>query len=134
MHAQLTRQLGEMFDSALDPATRCFEGQVGGHLAGDRTPDALVGPGSPEPLVALDGARVPLGQVGRLEVCHEEVRYKRMDRERFVAVQGELEGAQAVDVTEQLIKTVDAAKPAAPPAPAAAPQQGNPPAAGAPKK
>lgn len=31
----------------------------GGHLAGDRTPDALVGPGSPEPLVALDGARVP---------------------------------------------------------------------------
>ncbi|MBP7146190.1 MAG: OmpH family outer membrane protein [Acidobacteria bacterium] len=42
--------------------------------------------------------------------------------------------SQAVDVTEQLIKTVDAAKPAAPPAPAAAPQQGNPPAAGAPKK
>jgi hydroxymethylpyrimidine/phosphomethylpyrimidine kinase len=31
----------------------------GGHLAGDRTPDALVGPESPEPLVAFDGARVP---------------------------------------------------------------------------
>ncbi|MEX5255045.1 bifunctional hydroxymethylpyrimidine kinase/phosphomethylpyrimidine kinase [Kocuria arenosa] len=31
----------------------------GGHLAGDRTPDALVGPDGPEPLVAFDGARVP---------------------------------------------------------------------------
>jgi hydroxymethylpyrimidine/phosphomethylpyrimidine kinase len=31
----------------------------GGHLAGDRTPDALVGPEGPEPLVAFDGARVP---------------------------------------------------------------------------
>lgn len=31
----------------------------GGHLAGDRTPDALVGPDSPEPVVAFDGARVP---------------------------------------------------------------------------
>ncbi|MFF0902755.1 UNVERIFIED_CONTAM: bifunctional hydroxymethylpyrimidine kinase/phosphomethylpyrimidine kinase [Kocuria sp. CPCC 205316] len=31
----------------------------GGHLAGDRTPDALVGPDAPEPLVAFDGARVP---------------------------------------------------------------------------
>lgn len=30
----------------------------GGHLAGDRTPDALVGPDAPEPLVAFDGARV----------------------------------------------------------------------------
>ena len=33
----------------------------GGHLAGDRTPDALVGPDGPEPLVALDGTRVPTG-------------------------------------------------------------------------
>ncbi|GAA1756770.1 bifunctional hydroxymethylpyrimidine kinase/phosphomethylpyrimidine kinase [Kocuria aegyptia] len=31
----------------------------GGHLTGDRTPDALVGPDDPEPLVAFDGARVP---------------------------------------------------------------------------
>lgn len=31
----------------------------GGHLPGDRTPDALVGPGSSEPLAAFDGARVP---------------------------------------------------------------------------
>lgn len=31
----------------------------GGHLTGDRTPDALVGPDAPEPLVAFDGARVP---------------------------------------------------------------------------
>ncbi|MFI7494354.1 bifunctional hydroxymethylpyrimidine kinase/phosphomethylpyrimidine kinase [Kocuria sp. M4R2S49] len=30
----------------------------GGHLTGDRTPDALVGPDDPEPLVAFDGARV----------------------------------------------------------------------------
>ncbi|MEX5300648.1 bifunctional hydroxymethylpyrimidine kinase/phosphomethylpyrimidine kinase [Kocuria sabuli] len=30
----------------------------GGHLTGDRTPDALVGPAAPEPLVAFDGARV----------------------------------------------------------------------------
>jgi multidrug efflux pump subunit AcrB len=53
-------------------------------------------------LRTLDGARVPLGQVGRLVVRHEEARYKRLDRERFVAVQGEIEGAQAVDVTEAL--------------------------------
>ena len=31
----------------------------GGHLAGDRTPDALVGPDGPEPLVAYEGTRVP---------------------------------------------------------------------------
>ncbi len=31
----------------------------GGHLTGDRTPDALVGPDVPEPLAAHDGARVP---------------------------------------------------------------------------
>ncbi|WP_298585054.1 bifunctional hydroxymethylpyrimidine kinase/phosphomethylpyrimidine kinase [uncultured Kocuria sp.] len=31
----------------------------GGHLTGDRTPDALVGPDAPEPLVAFDGVRVP---------------------------------------------------------------------------
>ncbi|MFF0989591.1 bifunctional hydroxymethylpyrimidine kinase/phosphomethylpyrimidine kinase [Kocuria nitroreducens] len=31
----------------------------GGHLTGDRTPDALVGPDAPEPLAAFDGARVP---------------------------------------------------------------------------
>ncbi|MFI7483490.1 bifunctional hydroxymethylpyrimidine kinase/phosphomethylpyrimidine kinase [Kocuria sp. M1R5S2] len=31
----------------------------GGHLTGDRTPDALVGPHAPEPLVAFDGPRVP---------------------------------------------------------------------------
>ena len=66
-------------------------------------------------LRTLDGARVPLGQVGRLEVRHEEVRYKRMDRERFVAVQGELEGAQAVDVTEALWEALAPLRAALPP-------------------
>lgn len=46
-----------------------------------------------------DGKRVPLAQLGELEVSFEQPVIKRYNREPFVAVYAEVEGAQAKDVS-----------------------------------
>ncbi len=49
-----------------------------------------------------DGKRVPLAQLGELEVAFEQPVIKRYNREPFVAVNAEVSGAQAKDVSQQV--------------------------------
>ncbi|MCX7742434.1 MAG: efflux RND transporter permease subunit, partial [Tepidimonas sp.] len=53
-------------------------------------------------LLNRDGRKVPVAQLGTLEVRYEEPVIKRYNREPFVAVQGEVRGAQPNDVTAQV--------------------------------
>lgn len=47
-----------------------------------------------------DGRRVPLTQLGELETVFEEPVIRRLDREPFLAVNADIEGAQPNDVTQ----------------------------------
>lgn len=49
-----------------------------------------------------DGRKIPLAQLGELQVRYEEPVIKRYNRERFVSVQADVVGAQAPDVTSAL--------------------------------
>lgn len=49
-----------------------------------------------------DGKRVPLTQLGELEIAFEQPVIKRYNREPFVAVSAEVSGAQAKDVSQQV--------------------------------
>ncbi len=53
-------------------------------------------------LLNEQGAKVSLAQVGRLDVRFEQPVIKRYNRQPFVAVQADISGAQANDVTSQL--------------------------------
>ena len=46
-----------------------------------------------------DGSKVPLAQLGELEVVHEEPVIRRYNREAFLAMNADIEGAQPNDVT-----------------------------------
>ncbi len=58
-------------------------------------------------LLNRDGRKVPVTQLGRLEVRYEEPVIKRYNREPFVAVQGEIRGAQPNDVTAAVWKALE---------------------------
>ncbi|RLA21300.1 MAG: AcrB/AcrD/AcrF family protein [Gammaproteobacteria bacterium] len=51
-----------------------------------------------------DGRKVPLSQLGRLEVQYEEPVIKRYNREPFLAVEADIRNAQANDVTAAIWK------------------------------
>lgn len=53
-------------------------------------------------LINEQGAKVSLAQIGRLEVRFERPVIKRYNRQPFVAVQADIRGAQANDVTSEL--------------------------------
>lgn len=59
--------------------------------------------GAPLPeLETPDGRKVPLAQLGALEVRYEEPVIKRYNRERSLAVHADVRGAQAPDVTQAI--------------------------------
>nr|WP_298248751.1 efflux RND transporter permease subunit [uncultured Halomonas sp.] len=49
-----------------------------------------------------EGRRIPLAQLGELETVFEEPVIKRIDRQPFLAVNAEIEGAQPNDVTQEV--------------------------------
>jgi multidrug efflux pump subunit AcrB len=53
-------------------------------------------------VLTLDGKKLPLAQLGRLEVRYEEPLIKRYNREPFLAVQADIRDAQPNDVTADL--------------------------------
>ncbi|MDR5898499.1 efflux RND transporter permease subunit [Halomonas vilamensis] len=53
-------------------------------------------------VVNREGRRVPLTQLGELETVFEEPVVKRIDRQPFVAVNADIEGAQPNDVTQEV--------------------------------
>lgn len=53
-------------------------------------------------LRSQDGRKLALAQVGRIEVRYEDPVIKRYNRERFLAVNADVEGAQPPDVTHAL--------------------------------
>ena len=53
-------------------------------------------------VLTLDGKKLPLAQLGRLEVRFEEPLIKRYNREPFLAVQADIRDAQPNDVTADL--------------------------------
>ena len=66
-------------------------------------------------LLNRDGRKLPLAQLGRVEVRYEEPVIKRYNREPFVAVQGEVRGAQPNDVTNAVWKRLEKVRAALPP-------------------
>jgi multidrug efflux pump subunit AcrB len=54
-----------------------------------------------------DGRKVPLAQLGILEVRYEDPVIKRYNRERFLAVHADVKGAQAPDVTMDLWRQLE---------------------------
>jgi multidrug efflux pump subunit AcrB len=54
-----------------------------------------------------DGLKVPLAQVGQVEVKYEEPVIKRLNREPFLALQSDVIGAQPPDVTMAVWKTLE---------------------------
>jgi multidrug efflux pump subunit AcrB len=78
------------------------------------------GPFDAERLGALevltrDGRKLPVGQLGQVEVRFEDPVVKRYDREPFVAVQGDVQGAQPNDVTAALWESFAAVRDRLPP-------------------
>jgi multidrug efflux pump subunit AcrB len=78
---------------------------------GARNADALAG----LELRTLDGRKVPLAQLGRLEVRFEEPVIRRYNRERFVAVHADVRGAQANDVTAEILTRLQSLRATLPP-------------------
>jgi len=66
-------------------------------------------------LLNRDGRKVPVAQLGQLEVRYEEPVIKRYNREPFVAVQAEVRGAQANDVTAAVWKALEPLRAELPP-------------------
>ncbi len=61
-------------------------------------------------VLTRDGRKVPLGQLGTLQVRYEAPVIKRYNREPFVAVQAEVEGAQPNDVTAAVWRKLEAVR------------------------
>ncbi|HEY9198085.1 MAG TPA: efflux RND transporter permease subunit, partial [Gammaproteobacteria bacterium] len=59
------------------------------------TPDELTG----LEIRTADGRKIPLTQLGRMELSYEDAVIKRYNRELFIAVNADVEGAQPPDVT-----------------------------------
>ncbi|PKM09587.1 MAG: MFS transporter, partial [Gammaproteobacteria bacterium HGW-Gammaproteobacteria-7] len=55
-----------------------------------------------------DGRKIPLNQLGKVEVRYEEPVIKRYNREAFVAVHAEVQGAQPNDVTADVWQKLEA--------------------------
>ncbi|MFP4261886.1 MAG: efflux RND transporter permease subunit [Halomonas sp.] len=53
-------------------------------------------------VVNRDGRRIPLAQLGELETVFEEPVMRRLDRQPFLAVNADIEGAQPKDVTQEV--------------------------------
>ncbi|MDM7456315.1 MAG: efflux RND transporter permease subunit, partial [Tepidimonas sp.] len=66
-------------------------------------------------LLNRDGRKVPVAQLGSLEVRYEEPVIKRYNREPFVAVQAEVSGAQPNDVTAAVWKALEPLRAELPP-------------------
>lgn len=66
-------------------------------------------------LLNRDGRKVPVTQLGTLEVRYEEPVIKRYNREPFVAVQAEIHGAQPNDVTAAVWKALEPVRAELPP-------------------
>jgi multidrug efflux pump subunit AcrB len=58
-------------------------------------------------ILSRDGRKLPLAQVGRVEVRFEEPVIKRYNREPFVAVLSDVQGAQPNDVTAAVWKALE---------------------------
>jgi multidrug efflux pump subunit AcrB len=58
-------------------------------------------------VLGQDGRKLPLAQVGRVEVRFEEPVIKRYNREPFVAVLADVDGAQPNDVTASIWKALE---------------------------
>ncbi len=67
----------------------------------DRSASGLPFPGQIE-LRSQDGRKLSLAQVGQVEVRYEDPVVKRYNRERFLAVNADVDGAQPPDVTREL--------------------------------
>lgn len=61
-----------------------------------------------------DGRKVPLEQIGELQVRYEDPVIKRYNRESFVAVNSEVRGAQSSDVTESIWRELETIREAFP--------------------
>ncbi len=61
-------------------------------------------------VLTREGRKIPLGQLGRLEVRYEAPVIKRYNREPFVAVQAEVQGAQPNDVTAAIWRKLEAVR------------------------
>lgn len=66
-------------------------------------------------LLNRDGRKVPLAQLGTIEVRYEEPVIKRYNREPFVAVQAEVRGAQPNDVTAAVWQALQSLRAELPP-------------------
>jgi multidrug efflux pump subunit AcrB len=66
-------------------------------------------------VISRDGRKLPLAQVGRVEVRHEEPVIKRLDREPFVAVLADVAGAQPNDVTAAVRQALEPLRTELPP-------------------
>jgi multidrug efflux pump subunit AcrB len=66
-------------------------------------------------LLNREGRKLPVSQLGQLEVRYEEPVIKRYNREPFVAVQGEVRGAQPNDVADAVWKALEAVRADLPP-------------------
>jgi multidrug efflux pump subunit AcrB len=66
-------------------------------------------------LLNRDGRKIPVTQLGTLEVRYEEPVIKRYNREPFVAVQAEIHGAQPNDVTAAVWKALEPVRAELPP-------------------
>jgi len=93
---QLQFQLEGVPVTLLRRDTRSVELVARGAFGG-RRPDAQALAGLE--LLNREGRKVPAAQLGTLEVHYEEPVIKRYNREPFVAVQGDVRGAQPNDVT-----------------------------------
>ena len=58
-------------------------------------------------VLTREGRKIPLGQLGTLEVRYEAPVIKRYNREPFVAVQAEVQGAQPNDVTAAIWRKLE---------------------------
>ncbi|EHQ53712.1 acriflavin resistance protein [Ectothiorhodospira sp. PHS-1] len=66
-------------------------------------------------LLNRDGRKIPVTQLGTLEVRYEEPVIKRYNREPFVAVQAEVRGAQPNDVTAAVWRALEPVRAELPP-------------------
>lgn len=66
-------------------------------------------------LLNREGRKLPVAQLGTLEVRYEEPVIKRYNREPFVAVQGEVRGAQPNDVTDAVWQALEQVRADLPP-------------------
>ena len=79
------------------------------------------GGASPDPLAELselrtgDGRKVPLSHLGQVEVRYEDPVIRRYNRQRFVGVRADVEGAQPNDVTAALWRDLASLRESLPP-------------------